>query len=110
MSCSPFLNSSIAGVSTIPIFATIYSLWAAWQTLQNFAADPKYLGAATGATMVLHTWGQSLSLHPHVHVIVPGGGINKQGKWQAPKRKSGFLFPVKAMSVVFRAIFMPGYT
>ena len=82
---------------------------AAWLTLQTFAADVKYLGASTGATMVLHTWGQNLSLHPHVHAIVPGGGINQNGKWQASKRKSGFLFPVKAMSAVFRAIFMQSF-
>jgi hypothetical protein len=79
----------------------------AWATLQKFAADPKWLGAQTGATMVLHTWGQNLSLHPHVHCIVPGGGLSAQGCWQ--KGRAGgdrFLYPVKAMWRVYRAIFM----
>ena len=77
----------------------------AWATLQKFAADPKWLGAQTGATMVLHTWGQNLSLHPHVHCIVPGGGLDNEARWQ--KSKGGgekFLFPVHAMWRVFRAI------
>ena len=79
----------------------------AWATLQKFAADPKWLGAQTGATMVLHTWGQNLSLHPHVHCIVPGGGLDAHGRWQ--KSRAGgdrFLYPVKAMWRVYRAIFM----
>ena len=82
---------------------------AAWQSLHTFGQDQKYLGAQIGATMVLHTWGQNLSLHPHVHAIVPAGGINKSKQWTSPKRKSGFLFPVKAMSRVFRAIFLKAF-
>ena len=79
----------------------------AWATLQKFATDPKWLGAQGGATMVLHTWGQNLSLHPHVHAIVPGGGLTSEGKWQKAKSRSDqFLYPVKAMSRVFRAIFL----
>ncbi len=58
---------------------------AAWQTLQIFGRDPKWLGAQTGATMVLHTWGQNLSLHPHVHCIVPGGGLSLEKGWIRPK-------------------------
>ncbi|MEL7121472.1 MAG: IS91 family transposase [Bacteroidota bacterium] len=81
----------------------------AWQTLRTFGHDQKYLGAQMGATMVLHTWGQNLSLHPHIHAIVPAGGINKNRQWTRPKRKSGFLFPVKAMSRVFRAIFLKAF-
>ena len=79
---------------------------AAWHTLRQFAADPKHLGAKTGATMVLHTWGQNLMLHPHVHCIVPGGGLSKNGKWKNARAKGKFLFPVKAMSRVFRAKFV----
>ena len=79
---------------------------AAWQTLRTFAADARYLGALPGATMVLHTWGQNLSLHPHVHCIVPGGGLDQKNRWRHPRRRAGFLFPVKAMSQVFRAIFL----
>lgn len=82
---------------------------AAWQTLRTFGKDQKYLGAQIGATMVLHTWGQNLCLHPHVHAIVPGGGIDKNKHWTRPKRKAGFLFPVKAMSRVFRAIFLEAF-
>lgn len=81
----------------------------AWETLQNFAADPRWLVAKTGATMVLHTWGQNLMLHPHVHCVVPGGGLDMDGTWAKPKRGGKgerFLFPVKAMSSVFQAIFM----
>ena len=79
----------------------------AWYVLRTFAADPKWLGAQSAATMVLHTWGQNLQLHPHVHCIVPGGGIDKAGRWQNP-RKGGpnFLFPVLAMNKVYRAYFL----
>ena len=52
---------------------------------------------------ILHTWGQELTLHPHLHCIVPGGGITKQGKWRTARGKDKYLFSVKAMSIVFRA-------
>ena len=52
---------------------------------------------------VLHTWGQQLSLHPHLHCIVPGGGVTKNGEWQNCRTDGEFLFPVKALSKVFRA-------
>jgi hypothetical protein len=81
----------------------------AWKTLDTFARDKKWLGANAGATMVLHTWGQTLSLHPHIHAIVPSGGLDADGNWVSPKKglhNSGFLFPVKAMSKVFKAIFL----
>ncbi|MEM6397553.1 MAG: IS91 family transposase [Bacteroidota bacterium] len=77
----------------------------AWSTLDAFGRDPKWLGARIGATMVLHTWGQNLSLHPHVHCIVPSGGLGGQ-EWVEPKRGKAFLFPVKAMSKVFRGRFL----
>lgn len=80
---------------------------AAWQTIQTFASDNKYLGAKTGMTAILHTWGQQLWLHPHLHCIIPGGGITRPGQWQTPKKGKGkYLFPKKAMSPVFRAKFM----
>lgn len=85
---------------------------ASWRTIQAFAADPKYLGAKTGMVSILHTWGQQLWLHPHVHCIVPGGGITKSGKWKnckyksKPVRRGGYLFPKRALSLVFRAKFM----
>lgn len=79
---------------------------AAWETIRAFSADPKHLGAETGMISILHTWGQQLWLHPHLHCIVPGGGTNHQGKWKQAKGDGKFLFPVKAMSRVFRGKFM----
>ena len=87
----------------------------AWGVLRDFGANSKMLGAKMGMIAVLHTWGQNLSLHPHLHCIVPAGGITKQGKWKTIKakgkpgcRKARFLFPVKAMSKVFRARYVEG--
>jgi hypothetical protein len=79
-----------------------------WAVVRGFAANPKYLGAQTGMIAVLHTWGQNLSLHPHLHCIVPGGGIDKKGKWKPLPKKGKYLFPVSAMSKVFRAKFVAG--
>lgn len=78
----------------------------AWATINDFGKNTKFLGAQAGMIAVLHTWGQNLSLHPHLHCIVPAGGITKQGKWRHSKNKGKFLFPVKVMSKVFRARFM----
>jgi len=85
--------------------AIIYSLLfkTAWSVINGFAANPKFLGAKTGMIAILHTWGQNLSLHPHLHCIVPGGGITPGDKWKAAKGKNKYLFPVKAISKVFRA-------
>ena len=79
---------------------------AAWETLNVFGWNHKYLGAQLGATMTLHTWGSDLSYHPHVHCIVPGGGITLYNKWKDAKGGDKFLFPVKAMSQVYRAKFI----
>jgi len=78
----------------------------AWQVIQGFASNHKFLGAKPGMIAVLHTWGENLSLHPHLHCIVPGGGIAQNGKWKPAKSKGKYLFPVKAMSKVFRARFV----
>jgi hypothetical protein len=79
----------------------------AWQTIQTFAKDKKYLGAhQAGMIAILHTWGQNLTLHPHLHCIVPGGGVDKNHNWINAKCKDKFLFPVKAMSIVFKAKYM----
>lgn len=83
------------------IYSSLFK--AAWQTLLQFAANPKHLGGTVGMIAVLHTWGQNLSLHPHLHCIVPGGGITKSGHWKTAKNKGKYLFNVKAMSLVFRA-------
>lgn len=76
------------------------------ETIETFANDPKHLGAQTGMVSVLHTWGQNLSLHPHVHMIVPGGGITPAGYWKTAKSKGEFLFPVDSMSIVYKNKFM----
>jgi len=86
----------------------IYSLLfkTAWQVIQGFSSNHKFLGANPGMIAILHTWGQNLSLHPHLHCIVPGGGITKSGKWKLARNKGKYLFPVKAISKVFRARFV----
>lgn len=75
---------------------------ASHQTIKSFAHDEKHLGAMAGMISILHTWGQNLSLHPHVHLIIPGGGIAPSGCWKKVKSNGRFLFPVKAMSVVLK--------
>jgi len=77
---------------------------AASKTLITFGQDPKRLGGKLGAIMVLHTWGQTLSLHPHVHCIVPGGALTSSGSWISAK--SNYLFPVRAMAKHFRANYL----
>lgn len=73
---------------------------AAWQTLETFG---KNKGLQMGMIAVLHTWGQNLSLHPHLHCIVPGGGVDLAGNWQTLRSDGKFLFAVKALGKVFRA-------
>ena len=74
----------------------------AWETLQTFG---KNRGLKSGMIAVLHTWGQNVSLHPHLHCIVPGGGVDENGAWKNIRNDGKFLFPVKALSKVFRAKF-----
>lgn len=75
------------------------------QTLLRIAADPKHLGAHIGATLVLHTWGSALTHHPHVHGIVPGGGLAPDGRtWVACR--PGFFLPVRVLSRLFRRRFL----
>lgn len=83
------------------IYKTLFE--AAWATLNQFG---KTEGIQLGMIGILHTWGQNLSLHPHLHCIVPGGGINQQGKWRKKIKTDKYLFSVKAMSKVFRAKFV----
>ena len=76
---------------------------AAGEALKICAANPKFLGAQTGAVAVLHTWGQTLSYHPHIHMIVPAGGLSQDGmEWVASGKK--FFLPVKVLSGLFRGI------
>jgi hypothetical protein len=78
---------------------------AATETLQQIAADPDHLGAEIGFLAVLHTWGQNLQHHPHVHCVVPGGGIGPDASRWVPCR-SGFFLPVRVLSRVFRGKFL----
>lgn len=85
----------------------LYSLLirSAGHTLIELAKDPKYLGATTGVTSVLHTWGQNLSFHPHIHCIVPGGGLSYDGLRFVRSRKK-FFIPVKVVSKKFKGKFL----
>jgi predicted Zn-ribbon and HTH transcriptional regulator len=74
------------------------------ETLLELCADKKYLGAVPGITTVLHTWGQNLMYHPHIHCVVTGGGLTNDGKWQASRKK--FFLPVKVLSRKFRGKFL----
>ena len=79
----------------------------AWHTIKTLSHDPRWIGAKPAATMILHTWSQKLMLHPHVHCIVPNGGITTEGKWQFPKKgKDNFLYPVDAMKALYKGYFM----
>ena len=86
----------------------IYSILfrAASETLLTIAADPKRLGAAIGFLAVLHTWGQNLHLHPHLHCVVPGGGIGLDGACWVGCRKQSFLLPVEVLGCRFRNVFL----
>jgi len=87
--------------------AVVYALLfkAAAETLLTIAADPKHLGARIGLTAVLHTWGSALTHHPHVHCIVPGGGLSEQGdRWISCR--PGFFLPVRVLSRLFRRLFL----
>ena len=82
-------------------------LRSAAETLLEVAADPKLLGAQTGVLAVLHTWGQNLQFHPHVHCVVPGGGLSPDGsRWIASA--TNFFLPVRVLSRVFRGKFLAG--
>ena len=87
--------------------AVVYDLLfrAAADTLLAIAADPKHLGARVGITAVLHTWGSALTHHPHVHMIVPGGGIALDGtRWISSR--TAFLLPVRVLGALFRRLFL----
>jgi Putative transposase/Transposase zinc-binding domain len=87
--------------------AVIYDLLfkASAETLITIAADPKHLGARVGVLSVLHTWGSALTHHPHVHMIVPGGGIALDGsRWVSCR--PGFFLPVRVLSRLFRRLFL----
>jgi hypothetical protein len=102
------LPAQVAGIAS-QNKAAVYDLLfkASSQTLLTIAADPKHLGAKIGMTSVLHTWGSAMTHHPHVHVIVPGGGLSSDGaRWI--NCRSGFFLPVKVLSRLFRRLFLEG--
>jgi hypothetical protein len=95
--------SEIAYTNKAVIYRLLFEVAA--ETLRTIAADPKHLGARIGATLVLHTWGSALTHHPHVHGIVPGGGLSFDGeRWIACK--PGFFLPVRVLSRLFRRRFL----
>jgi hypothetical protein len=79
---------------------------AAAETLRTIAADPKHLGAEIGFFAVLHTWGQQLLYHPHLHCVVPGGGLSPDGSRWVSCRRAGFFLPVRVLARLFRRLFL----
>ena len=95
--------AAIAYYNKAIIYRLLFEIAA--ETLRTIAADPKHLGARIGATLVLHTWGSALTHHPHVHGIVPGGGLSLDGeRWVACR--PGFFLPVRVLSRLFRRRFV----
>ena len=103
----PAAIGAIAYQNKAKVYGLLFT--AAAETLTTIAADPKHLGAEIGVTAVLHTWGQNLDHHPHVHCIVPGGGISPDGgRWV--RCRPGFFLPVRVLSRLFRRLFLDGLT
>jgi hypothetical protein len=95
--------SAIAYTNKSVIYGLLFEVAA--ETLRTIAADPKHLGAQIGATLVLHTWGSALTHHPHVHGIIPGGGLSLDGeRWISCK--PGFFLSVRVLSRLFRRRFL----
>ena len=99
--------SAIAYTNKEVIYSMLFELAA--ETLRTIAADPRHLGARIGLTLVLHTWGSALTHHPHVHGIVPGGGLSPDGDRWVPC-KPGFFLPVRVLSRLFRRRFLEELT
>lgn len=97
--------AAIAYQNKVVVYGLLFKTAA--QTLETIAADPKRLGARIGFTAVLHTWGQSLTHHPHLHCVIPGGGISLDGKHWVHCRRNFFL-PVRVLSRLFRRLFLTG--
>jgi Putative transposase/Transposase zinc-binding domain len=99
----PAPAAEIAFQNKEAVYAILFR--AAAETLTTIAADPKHLDAETGFVAVLHTWGQNLQHHPHVHCLVPGGGLSLDGtRWVACR--PGFFLPVRVLSRLFRRLFL----
>src|SRR5450631_1634062 len=99
----PAAIATIAYQNKAAIYDILFT--ASAETMIAIAADPKYLGARIGITAVLHTWGSAMTHHPHVHMIVPGGGISLDGsRWV--QCKPNFFLPVRVLSRLFRGLFL----
>ncbi len=99
----PAAIAEIAYQNKAVIYAMLFK--ASSETLLRIAADPKHLGARIGITSVLHTWGSAMTHHPHVHMIVPGGGISLDGtRWI--RRKPNFFLPVRVLAKLFRGLML----
>ena len=95
--------ADIAYQNKAAIYAILFKATA--ETLITIAADPKHVGARIGLTAVLHTWGSALTHHPHLHCIVPGGGLSFDGeRWISCR--PGFFLPVRVLSRLFRRLFL----
>ena len=99
----PASAAEIAFQNKAEVYAILFK--AAAETLSTIAADPKHLGAEIGFVAVLHTWGQNLQHHPHVHCLVPGGGVSQVGRRWVTCRP-GFFLPVRVLSRLFRRLFL----
>ena len=88
--------------------AVIYDLLfkASSEAVITIAADPKHMGATIGITAVLHTWGSTMTHHPHIHMIVPGGGISRDGQRWIACRRPRFILPVHVLSELFRGLML----
>jgi len=102
----PALIADIAFQNPALVYDLLFKVTA--ETLTTIAADPKHLGAGIGFTAVLHTWGSAMTHHPHLHCIVPGGGLDHDRQWQPCK--PGFFLPVRVLSRLFRRLFLEQLT
>jgi hypothetical protein len=97
--------ATIAWQNKAPVYDLLFR--SAAETMLTIAADPKHLGARMGITAVLHTWGSALTHHPHIHMVVPGGGLSPDGqRWISARAR--FLLPVRVLSRLFRRLFLTG--
>ena len=97
--------AAIAFQNKAVVYAILFK--AAAETLRTIAADPRHLGAEIGLIAVLHSWGQTLTYHPHLHCIVPGGGLSLDGtRWISCR--PGFFLPVRVLSRLFRRLLFGG--
>jgi len=85
---------------------TLYELLfnCVWSTINHFSHEPEHLGAQSGMISIMHTWGQNLDYHVHLHCIIPGGGLSEKGKWKYAKADGKYLFPVHLLSEYYKKL------